>query len=137
QRRSMAYVDNICQGLALAAVAPQANGGTYWIADAQPYTLNEIVDTVESVLEQDFGLECSHRRFRLPAAVGEVARLADRGLQGVGLYQQKIHVLGEMHQTIACSIEKAARELGYQPRVALREGMRRSIEWCLENGLWI
>jgi nucleoside-diphosphate-sugar epimerase len=137
QRRSMAYVDNICQGLALAAVAPQANGATYWIADAEPYTLNEIVDTVESVLEKDFGLECSHRRFRLPAAVGEVARLTDRSLQGIGLYHQKIHVLGEMHQTIACTIEKAERELGYRPRVALREGMRRSIEWCIENGLWV
>ena len=136
QRRSMAYVDNICQGLALAAAAPQANGETYWIADERPYTLNEIVDTVERMLVEDFGLACSHRRIRLPAAVGEAARMADRCLQGVGLYHQKIHVLGEMHQTIACSIEKAQRELGYRPRIALREGMRRSLEWCIENGLW-
>jgi nucleoside-diphosphate-sugar epimerase len=136
QRRSMAYVDNICQGLALAAAAPHANGETYWIADERPYTLNEIVDTVERVLEEDFRVACSHRRLRLPALVGEGARVADLCLQRVGLYHQKVHVLGEMHQTIACSIEKAERELGYRPRVALREGMRRSIEWCIENGLW-
>ena len=52
----------------------------------------------------------------------------------VGLYNQKIHVLSEMNKTIACSVEKARGELGYRPGVELREGMRRSIAWCLENG---
>ena len=51
-----------------------------------------------------------------------------------GLYQQKLHVLSEMNKTIACSIAKARAQLGYQPDVELREGMRRSIEWCLANG---
>ena len=32
-----------------------------------------------------------------------------------------------MNQTIACSIEKAQRELAYDPRVELEEGMRRSL----------
>ena len=137
QRRSMAYVDNICQGLLRAATVPQANGEVYWIADERPYTVNEIVDTVERVLEEDFSIRCAHKRFRLPALAGEIARIADSTLQAVGLYHQKIHVLGEMHQTIACSIDKARRELGYEPRIALREGMRRSIAWCIENGLWI
>jgi nucleoside-diphosphate-sugar epimerase/choline dehydrogenase-like flavoprotein len=137
QRRSMAYVDNICQGILLAAVAPGANGEVYWIADARPYTMNEIVDTVEDVLERDFGIRCSHRRLRLPAFVGTGARIADAALQALGLYHQKIHVLGEMQQTIACSIDKARRELGYEPRFALRDGMHASIRWCLDNGLWI
>jgi nucleoside-diphosphate-sugar epimerase len=39
-----------------------------------------------------------------------------------------------MNKTIACSVDKAERELGYRPGVELREGMRRSIAWCLENG---
>ena len=56
-------------------------------------------------------------------------------LQSVGLYHQKFHVLGEMDKTIACSIAKAAEELGYAPKVALEEGMRRSIHWILERGV--
>jgi nucleoside-diphosphate-sugar epimerase len=40
-----------------------------------------------------------------------------------------------MNLTIACSIERAERELGYRPLVDLREGMRRSVAWCLENGI--
>ena len=52
----------------------------------------------------------------------------------MGLYHQKIHVLSEMNRTIACTIDKARRELGYAPTVGLEEGMRRSIRWVLENG---
>jgi len=36
-----------------------------------------------------------------------------------------------MNKTIACSIEKAKQDLGYNPTVALEEGMRRSIRWML------
>jgi nucleoside-diphosphate-sugar epimerase len=50
--RSMAYVDNICQGLLLCTQVEQAKGKTYWIADERPYTMNEIVDTVERVLRK-------------------------------------------------------------------------------------
>jgi nucleoside-diphosphate-sugar epimerase len=71
---------------------------------------------------------------RLPALVGAVARQVDGALQGLGLYHQKFHVLGEMDQSIACSVAKAERELGYAPKFALREGMTASVEWCLANG---
>jgi nucleoside-diphosphate-sugar epimerase len=133
-RRSMAYVDNICQGLMLCEVTPTAQGQTYWIADRRPYTMNEIVDTVERLLEKEFDFAVKHKRLRLPGAASEVALIVDKMLQGVGLYHQKIHVLSEMNKTIACSIAKAEAELGYDPKIDLEEGMRRSIGWVLEHG---
>ncbi len=132
--RSMAYVDNICQGLMLCENIDRANGKTYWIADERPYTMNEIVDTVESVLEKDFNISCAHKRTRLPAIASDVAFLVDGTLQGIGLYHQKFHVLSEMNKNIACKIDLAKAELGYNPKVALAEGMRRSIKWILERG---
>jgi nucleoside-diphosphate-sugar epimerase len=137
QRRSMAYIDNLCQGLLLAAATAAAAGQAYWIADARPYSVNEIVATVRRVLEDDFGLACARRELRLPALVADVAATADGALQALGLYNQPLHVLGEMSHTIACSIEKARRELGYAPTVELADGMRASIRWCLDNGLTI
>lgn len=134
QRRSMAYVDNICQGLLRAATVERAKGEAYWIADQRPYTIREIVETVREVLEEELGLACARRQLRLPAAVGSAAAVADGLLQSCGLYNQKIHVLGEMPHTIACSIDKAKRELSYEPRVALYEGMLASVRWCLANG---
>jgi len=126
-RRSMAYVDNICQGLLRCERVDAARGGTYWIADERPYSMNEIVDTIERVLERDFALPVAHKRMRLPGIMSEVAWLVDKTLQTLGLYHQKIHVLSEMNKSIACSVEKAKRELGYRPHIALEEGMRRSI----------
>ncbi len=135
--RSMAYVDNLVQGLVLAAVTGKARGQTYWIADRRPYAMNEIVDTVERLLHQEFQLPAKHGRLRLPGIASEVALLVDRTLQGLGLYNSKIHVLSEMNKTIACSITKAETELGYNPKVSLEEGMRRSIQWCLDQGIRI
>lgn len=134
-RRSMAYVDNLAQGLVLAAAVERPPRWTYWIADARPYSMNEIVDTIERVMERDFGISVAHKRLRLPNLASSVARLADRSLQSVGLYHQKIHVLSEMNQTIACDVGKARLELGYEPTIALEEGMRRSIQDVLDRGL--
>ncbi|MFN7937883.1 MAG: NAD(P)-dependent oxidoreductase [Bryobacteraceae bacterium] len=135
--RSMGYVDNLSQGMMLAALTPRARGQIYWIADRRPYTMNEIIDTVERLLAEEFRLPVAYKRLRLPGVASEVAWLADKTLQGIGLYEQKIHVLSEMNKTIACSTEKAQRELGYKPTVALEEGMRRSIAWCIEQGIRI
>jgi nucleoside-diphosphate-sugar epimerase len=133
-RRSMSYVDNTSLGLLLAGATDKAAGETYWIADERPYSMNEIVDTVEDVLEKDFGMQVAHDRMRLPSIASEVALATDRAIQSTGLYEQRVHVLSEMNKTIACSVAKARDELGYRPGVELREGMRRSIEWCVANG---
>jgi nucleoside-diphosphate-sugar epimerase len=135
--RSMGYVDNLSQGLVLAATHPAAAGQVYWIADRRPYTMTEIIDTIERLLEEEFHIPVAHRRMRLPGFAGTIAEAADALLQNAGLYNQKIHVLSEMNKTIACSIQKAERELGYRPQVALEEGMRRSIQWCLDQGIAI
>jgi len=132
--RSLAYVDDLCRGLLLAALAPRASGRTYWIADERPYAIAEIVDTIEHLLEAEFGERCAHRRLRLPAATGAAAWLADRVLQAAGLYQQRIHVLSEMGRTIACSTDGARQQLGYVPEIALEEGMRRSLRWVFDHG---
>lgn len=135
--RSMGYVDNLCQGMMLAALTEKARGQVYWIADRRPYTMNEVIDTVERLLAEEFQLPVAYKRLRLPGFASEVAWFADKTIQGLGLYEQKIHVLSEMNKTIACSTEKAQRELGYKPTVALEEGMRRSIAWCIEQGIRI
>jgi nucleoside-diphosphate-sugar epimerase len=135
--RSMTYIDNLCQALLLCECNPGANGQTYWVSDHRPYSMNEIVDTVERLMEREFGLKVAHKRLRLPAVAGEIAGVADGLVQKLGLYQQKIHVLSEMNKNITCSVEKAQRELGYAPTVELEEGMRRSLAWCQVHGVAI
>ena len=131
----MSYIDNVCQALLLCEQTPGAKGRTYWVSDRRPYTMNEIVDTVERLMENEFGLAVAHKRLRLPSVAGEFAGLADGLIQKLGLYQQKIHVLSEMNKNIACSVEKAEQELGYAPAIELEEGMRRSLAWCRAQGI--
>jgi nucleoside-diphosphate-sugar epimerase len=133
QRRSMVYTDNLVQGLLRAEVAEAAAGRAYWIADARPYELREILDTVRRALE-DEGLTVSTRRIGLPRPAARLAERADALVQQRGRYVQALHVLGELNHTIACDISRARAELGYEPTVALREGMRASIRWCLDHG---
>jgi nucleoside-diphosphate-sugar epimerase len=134
QSRSMVYVDNLVQGLLLAELVPTPPGRGWWIADARPYTVDEIVETVGRAL-RDEGFEVTPNRVRVPALVSRLAELADSSIQRLGRYHQQVHVLGEMDKNIACDISVARDELGYEPEVELYEGMRRSVRWCIEQGM--
>ena len=136
-KRSMAYLDNLAAGILLASKRGSSSGNIFWIADAKPHSMLEILNTVKEVMGEDFGMSVSKRQIYLPATIADLARVGDGFLQSMGLYHQKVHVLSEMNLTISCSIHKASTELGYEPKVSLREGMRRSIDWCLTNGVEI
>ncbi len=127
-RRSMVFTENLAQGIILAAQKPGIDKEVYWIADERPYTMNTIIDTVERLMDDDFKLQCKHKRLRLPGVAAGVAYWMDKLMQAAGLYHPKIHVLSEMNKTIACSINKAKKDLGYKPQVALEEGMRQSLK---------
>jgi nucleoside-diphosphate-sugar epimerase len=127
--RSMSYIDNTVQGLLLLDQVDKAAGNTYWITDRRPYSFIEIIETIAKILSVEV------RPRYLPTIGSDVARFVDSLLQMAGLYQQEIHVAGELAASIAASIEAARRDLGYDPEIELEEGMRRSIAWCQENGV--
>ncbi|MAG10925.1 hypothetical protein CMI44_01270 [Candidatus Pacearchaeota archaeon] len=127
--RSMTYIDNAVQGLILAATKKRASGQTYWIADEKPYPIIEIYETIADIL----GVKLKPRH--IPGFVSGICRIADSLLQSVGIYNKELHVAGEMDQDIACNVEKAKKELGYDPKVSLKEGMEKSIDWCRRQGV--
>ncbi len=126
--RSMSYIDNSVQGLLLLEAVEKAAGHTYWITDRRPYSFIEILETVAKILQVEI------RPRYLPKMGSDVARFVDSVLQMAGLYQQEIHVAGELAESIAVSIAAAKADLGYDPEIELEEGMRRSIQWCHDNG---
>ncbi|MCB9729947.1 MAG: NAD(P)-dependent oxidoreductase [Deltaproteobacteria bacterium] len=127
--RSLTYVDHLVSALMLAATVPEANGRTYWIADARPYPTVHIYDAIADAL----GVPRPRPR-KLPALVSRLCAVADGVLQRVGVYWTEVHVAGEMAEDIACTIDKARDELGYEPWVSLEEGMSRSVAWCRAQG---
>lgn len=130
--RSVSYVDNIVQGIILALEKDGISGQTYWIADERPYTTLEIYQTIADLLNVG-----ELKPKKIPGWSSYIFEMIDRVLQSVGLYIKEIHVAGEMSRNIACSVEKAKKELGYKPEISLEEGMKRSIEWCRSKGIEI
>jgi len=127
--RSVSYIDNIVQGIILALEKDGINGEIYWIADENPYTVLEMYQTISGLL----GIN-ELRPKKIPGWSSWVFEQIDAVLQCLGLYIKEVHVAGEMSRNIACSVEKAKKELGYEPGISLKEGMRRSINWCRDNG---
>ena len=134
QMRSMVYVGNLVGGVMRAELVRTPAGRGWWIADARPYAVGEIVETVGRALAAE-GFDVAPNRTRLPAIASHVAEAADALIQRSGRYHQQLHVLGEMGKNIACDISVARAELGYDPAIALEEGMRRSIRWCVGQGI--
>jgi nucleoside-diphosphate-sugar epimerase len=134
-RRSMGYVPALADGIVRALRTPAAGGRAYWLADARPYPMTEVVDTVRAALRAE-GYEVADRRPpHLPAAAGALAARADALLQSRGAYVAELHVLGELGATIACDVSAAERDLGWTAPTSLLDGMRASIRWCRDAGI--
>lgn len=132
-RRSMVDVDRLAQAAWLGLAAETAGVRPYWIADARPYAMTEILAAVREAARLE-GLPVREGSLRLPAVVGTVARRLDAALQRRGRYQQELHVAGELDLTIAGCVDGAVRDLGFEPATDLVDGMRRSYRWALANG---
>ncbi|HQR78610.1 MAG TPA: NAD(P)-dependent oxidoreductase [Actinomycetota bacterium] len=132
-RRSMVDVDRLAHAAWLALSAPVTGVPSHWIADARPYTMLEVLAAVRQAARAE-GLPVKDGALRLPRLAGTVAYRVDAILQARGRYQQEIHVAGELDKNIACSVDGAVRDLGFEPATDLVEGMRRSYRWGLANG---
>ena len=109
QRRSMVYVDDLVDGVLRAELVECPPGRGWWIADARPYEINEIVTAVTGALAAS-GLDVARRQLHVPAILGRAAAVADTALQRHHRYVTQLHVLGELGATIACDISAAQRD---------------------------
>lgn len=127
--RSMTYVDNLVDAIILVIKNSKSDGQTYWITDEKPYETLEIYSTIADY----FGVKLRPRY--IPGLVSYMMEKVDIILGKLGIYEINLHVGGEMRRDIACNIEKAKKELGFNPKVGLKVGMKNTIEWCQEAGL--
>src|SRR5262249_21641416 len=86
QQRSMVHTSNLVHARRAAEGAARAPGQQYWIADAEPYPLSEIITTVRDALAAE-RLDVSMRAPRtMPRVAAELAARADAVLQAAGRY---------------------------------------------------
>ncbi|MBM3245427.1 MAG: NAD-dependent epimerase/dehydratase family protein [Candidatus Omnitrophica bacterium] len=128
--RNMVYIDNVVEAVLLSAQVKEAAGNTYFIADNEPHTTYEIYKMIsEEIKGKDL------RPVYIPDIFCDACYFLDKSLQYFGLHSSLIHVAAFMNKNVVCSIDKAKNELGYNPAVRLREGIKKSLKWCRDNNI--
>jgi nucleoside-diphosphate-sugar epimerase len=127
----MTYIDDLVDGFILAGQREEALGEVFTIAGPEYTTIKELVNQIAIVLDR------KPPRFRVPfLPVYWAAVICDALCRTVNisppLYPRRVEFF-ELDR--AFSTQKAEALLGYKPRVALSEGLRRTAEWYKENGL--
>lgn len=127
----LTYIEDLISGFILAGTHPATEGEIFTIAGERYTTLNELVAIIARILNT------SIPKWRIPAwSVLAAAHLCDGICRPLGIsppiYPRRVEffILDR-----AFSIEKAKCMLGYQPKVGLEEGLRRTAEWYRTNGL--
>ena len=124
------YIDNLVDAFELAAEHPKAVGETYLIGDDRYVSLNELVrETGRSV-----GIDV--RIVYLPyAPLWLASALCEAVCTPLRIEPPLFRRRAEwFRQNRAFTVDKARRELGYEPRVPLAEGLARTGAWYREHG---
>lgn len=125
------YIDNLVDAMILAGEADVANGQSYLIADQEYVPIRDLVERTGRAL--NVPLKLRFLPFWPAYVVAAAVELAYVPFPAEPpIFRRR---LDWFRQNRAFDIRKAAREIGYKPRVGLDEGLRRTGEWYRSRGL--
>ena len=127
--RTMSFIDNTVDGILKAIDSDKTNGQIYWLGDEKPYKLIDIYDEIAKNLGVEF------KPMHIPRFLCWLAEKIDQFTGKLGQYHKHLHVMGETGHYIWCDTAKAHRDFGYEPKVSLKEGIKRTIDSMREMGL--
>lgn len=127
----LVYIDDLVDGILRCGRRPEAPGQVFILTGDRPVTLNEFVAAIADAVGG------SVPDLHVPAApVYAAAAACEFVCRGLGieppLYRRRMDFFLKDR---AFDISKARRELGYEPSVDVREGVRRTAEWYRSQGL--
>jgi nucleoside-diphosphate-sugar epimerase len=128
----MVHIDDLVDAYLLAAKVPAAAGQAFIVAGRERPTVNELVAAVALAL----GRARPPRPFHLPAAPARMlAGLVEDVCRPLRLnppiYRRRVDFF--LNNRLY-DIRKAEGVLGFRPRVALEDGLRRTAEWYRAKG---
>ncbi|MCL0060260.1 GDP-mannose 4,6-dehydratase, partial [Dehalococcoidia bacterium] len=120
QIRDYTYIDDAVEGTLLAAMKENTLGATYNISYGEGVTISELAKKVAKIVDKDVEIRFAEaREYRYSdeyciVPVGLTKKLDDKWVD------ERIYV-GD--------ISKAKKELNYNPKVRIEEGIKRTVEW--------
>jgi nucleoside-diphosphate-sugar epimerase len=123
---SLIYIDDLIDAVILAAESTLAIGKTYFISDGEIYS-NEII-----LKEISSALHVKPLRIRIPrnflSAIGFLSEVISTMIgKKTMINRDKCKEL--MYSEWVCDINKARGDLGFKPKVGLREGIQWTTDW--------
>ncbi len=116
-RRSLLYIDNLCEALAVAAVSPAAKNKIFTVSDDGALSTMDLIDKLSS------SLGAPSRVWPFPVA-------ALKGMAAVLGLRPKILRLVE---SLEADNSQFKRETGWRPVNSTDEGLRETAKWYLEQ----
>ena len=128
----LTYIDDLVEGFRRCAEEPGGAGRTYILAGGEVTTLNELVALIANVA----GVKAP--TLHLPVwPVWMAGALCEAVCAPFGieppLYRRRVDFFTKSR---AFDITRARREIHYEPRVGLREGIGRTLDWYRTQG-WL
>jgi nucleoside-diphosphate-sugar epimerase len=119
---SLLYVDDLVQGIILCAEDKKAEGKVYFLSDAEFYTGEQIAMEICSALDVK-ALPLKVPKFAMPffAFIGE--KLNKKGI----INRDRIKDFRHSHWI--CDPQKVREEIGFIPKVGLKEGIKWTADW--------
>jgi nucleoside-diphosphate-sugar epimerase len=123
---SIIYIDDLIDAVMLAVEKDLATGEIYFISDGRVYSNREILNEIASALNSN------PLKIKLPGGI----------LRMIGFFSERISkIMGKntminrdkikelSHAVWACDITKAKKDLCFNPKVGLKEGIRWTADW--------
>jgi nucleoside-diphosphate-sugar epimerase len=124
---ALTYVENVAEGLILAGTVEQAAGEAYIVTDGIEVTWREYADRLATALR------VPRPRLSISPSVARIgASFLERAFRLLRIRSRPPitrYLVAHLSTDYHFSIDKARRELGYEPRVGLDKALNRTAEW--------
>jgi nucleoside-diphosphate-sugar epimerase len=130
---SLCYIEDLIDGIILAAESPKGIGQIYFVADDRIYSWREAFGIIAKVLNK------RTITLRIPNIfLFTMAFIAENIFRLLGkptvINIQKVREITQKYWV--CDVSKAKKELGFSPKYKLEEGAKKTVRWYKERG-WL
>ncbi len=119
---SLLYVDDLVQGILLSTEEKKAEGQTYFLSDGHSYTGEEIAKEISSALD------VKAKPLKVPKFVMPFFAFVGERVNKQGIINRD-RIKDFKHSYWVCDSKKAREEIGFSPRVSLKEGIKWTADW--------
>jgi nucleoside-diphosphate-sugar epimerase len=119
---SLLYVDDLVQGIISCAENKKAEGNVYFLSDTKFYTGEEIAIEISSALN------VKAAPLRVPKFVMPFFAFVSEKINKQGIINRD-RIKDFRHSHWICNSRKVREEIGFIPKVGLKEGIKWTVDW--------